>query len=58
MAAVLTSATGLVVSIVLYRLYFAGWYIGLILALPGFLYVCLACALAVPFADSLRRIQR
>lgn len=50
-------ATGLALSAVLYRLYYAPWYVALLLAGPGSLYVLLACALAVPFAASLRRVQ-
>ena len=57
-ASVLTSATGLVLHVTLYRLFFADWYVAMLLIGPGFLYVVLACALAVPFAESLRRIQR
>ncbi len=58
LASVLTNATGLVLHITLYRLFLADWYVATLLAGPGFLYVVLACAVAVPFADSLRRIQR
>lgn len=50
-------ATGLVVSVAFYRLYYADWYVGLMLALPGFAYVVLGCGLAVPFARSLRRVE-
>lgn len=57
-ASVATTATGIVLHVVLYRLFFAGWYVSMLLIGPGFLYVLMACALAVPFADSLRRIQR
>jgi len=57
-ASVLASATGLVLHVTLYRLFLAPWYVALILALPGFAYIVLACGLAVPFADSLRRVQR
>ncbi|MCB9781209.1 MAG: hypothetical protein H6742_21765 [Alphaproteobacteria bacterium] len=57
-ASLLTSATGLVLHVTLYRLFLAEWYVVAVLALPGFLYVLFACALAVPFAESLRRIQR
>lgn len=57
-ASVATSATGIVLHIVLYRLFFADWYVAMLLVGPGFLYVLFACALAVPFADSLRRVQR
>ena len=43
--------------IVLFRLYYATWFVVLMLALPGFLYDVLACALATAFAASLRRVQ-
>lgn len=55
-ANVCATATALVVSVVAYRLYFADWYVGLILALPGFAYVVLGCALAVGFSGALRRV--
>ena len=54
---VCAAATALVVSVVFYRLYFAGWYVALILGLPGFLYVCLGCVLAVGFARALRQVE-
>jgi hypothetical protein len=56
-ASVLTALTGLAVAMVLYRLYYAGWYVGAVLAGPGFLYVWIACGLAVGFAASLRRVE-
>ncbi len=56
-AQVCASATGLVASVVLYRLYYAGWYVVALLALPGFVYIALACVLAVPFAESMRRVR-
>lgn len=58
MASVATTATGIVLHAVLYRLFFATWYIAMLLIGPGFLYVLFACGFAVPFAASLRRIQR
>lgn len=57
-ASVLTSAIGMVLSVTLYRLHLAGWYVGLMLALPGFLYVVAGVALAQPFSESLRRVRR
>ena len=44
-------------SAVFYRLWYAGWYVAALLALPGGAYMVLACWLAVPFADSLRRVE-
>ncbi len=57
-ASVLTSAIGLVLSVTLYRLHLAGWYVGLMLALPGFAYVLIGVALSLGFTDSLRRVRR
>lgn len=57
-ASLLTSLSGLVLSMVLYRLYYAGWYVAALLALPGFLYVWLACGFATGFAESLREVER
>jgi len=50
------TATGLAVSVVLYRLFLADWYVVLILALPGFLYVLVGTWLAVDFAGALKRV--
>ena len=54
----ITGVTGIAVSMVLYRLFYADWFIAMLLGGPGFLYVLVACWLAVPFADSLRQVQR
>ena len=56
-ASLLASATGLAAAVVLYRLFLAQWYVVMILALPGFLYVLVACWVAVGFADSLRAVE-
>ena len=53
----LLTVAGLWLHTVLYRLHFANWYILLQVALPGFLYVLLACWLAVPFARSLGEVD-
>ena len=58
LASLLDTATGLVLSVVLYRLFLAPWYVAMVLLGPGLLYVVGAAALAVPFADGLRRVQR
>lgn len=55
-ANVCATASALVVSVVFYRLFFAGWYVALILALPGFLYVLAGALVAVDFAAALRRV--
>lgn len=47
---------GLSTSAVLYRLYFATWYVVALATIPGFLYVAVGCRLAVPIAASLRRV--
>ncbi|MEZ4317987.1 MAG: hypothetical protein R3F61_10805 [Myxococcota bacterium] len=52
----LGTAVALAVSVVLYRLYYAGWYVGATVLVPGFVYAAVGCALAVPFARSLRRV--
>ena len=57
-ASACTSAVGLVLHMTLYRLFFADWYIALLIALPGFVYVAIAMGVAVPFAASLRRVAR
>jgi hypothetical protein len=57
-ASAAANATGLILHVTLYRLFLADWYVAMVIAGPGFLYVAIACAVAVPFADSLRRIQR
>lgn len=56
-ASVAAGAVALVSAAVLYRLYFAGWYVAMMLALPGFLYTAIACWIATGFAASLRRIE-
>ena len=58
LASLASSAAGIALHMVLYRLFYADWYIAMMLLGPGFLYVVAACAVAVPFADSLRRVQR
>ncbi|MBN1334701.1 MAG: hypothetical protein JXB39_01940 [Deltaproteobacteria bacterium] len=47
----------LAMSAVFYRLWYASWYVFALLALPSGIYMVLACWLAVPFADSLRRVE-
>ena len=44
------------VSVVFYRLFFAAWYVALVLALPGFVYVLAGAWIAVDFAAALRRV--
>ena len=56
-SSVVSIAVGLVVAAVLYRLYFAGWYVALLLLVPGLLYTVVACWLATGFAASLRRVE-
>lgn len=58
LASLASSATGIALHMVLYRLFYADWYIAMMLLGPGFLYVIAACFVAVPFAASLRRVQR
>ena len=54
---VMTSGLGLVMAAVFYRLYYAEWYVWMILAGPSFGYVLLGCAIAMPFARSLREVS-
>jgi hypothetical protein len=54
---VCATATGLAISVVLYRLFLADWYVIAILALPGFLYVVVGAWLAVDFAAALKRVS-
>lgn len=56
-ASMLGTLSGLWMHIVLFRLYFATWYLVLQTLVPGLLYVLLAAALTVPFAASLRRVE-
>lgn len=56
-ASLLSTAASIASQIVLFRLYYAAWFVGLLLALPGFTYDVLACLLATSFAASLRRVQ-
>jgi hypothetical protein len=51
-----TAAFGLVISMVLYRFYYSTWFVVMVLAGPSFLYVLIGCALALPFARSLREV--
>lgn len=44
----------LAVSSVVYRLYYAEWYVVAIVLVPGLFYAMLGCALAVPFARRVR----
>lgn len=55
-ASLCTAAAGLALQVVLYRLWLDPTYVAALLAGPSALYVALACALAVPFAESLRRV--
>lgn len=57
-ASAAANATGLILHVTLYRLFLADWYVAMVILGPGFLYVAIAVAVAVPFAESLRRIQR
>ena len=49
-------ATGLAVAAVVYRLYYAPWYVAMLLAGPGFLYVLAGARVAVVLATSVRRV--
>jgi hypothetical protein len=53
----LTTLSGLWLHVILYRLYFADWYLAMQALIPGALYAGVACWLAQPFAASLRRVE-
>lgn len=57
LANLMTGALGLVLAAVLYRFYYADWYVAMILIGPSFGYVLLGCAIALPFARSLREVS-
>jgi len=56
-AAVCTTLAGLWMHIVLFRLFFAPWFMLLQVLVPGLLYTVLACRVATGFAASLRRVE-
>ena len=55
-AACASAATGLCLHVVLYRLFFAPWYVVAVLLLQGVVYVVIGCRLAVGLADGLREV--
>lgn len=57
LAGLASTASMLVLQTVLYRLFFAPWYVAMLLIGPAFLYIWLATALAVGFAASLREVE-
>lgn len=56
-AAMCTTLAGLWMHIVLFRLFFAPWYVAMQVLVPGLLYTVLACRVATGFAASLRRVE-
>ncbi len=56
-ASVLSTATALVLHSALYRLYYAPWYVVMVLTGPGFLYVLAAAGVADRVATQLRRVE-
>ncbi len=56
-ASVCTTLAGLWMHVVLYRLFFAPWYVALQVLVPGFLYTVIACRVAADFAASLRKVE-
>jgi hypothetical protein len=56
-ASALGALTNLWLNIVLFRLFFADWYMALEVLVPGFLYTVLACRIGADFAASLRRVS-
>ncbi len=57
LASVASVASSLVLQALLYRLYFADAYVLALLLLPGFVYVLVALALALPGARALARVE-
>lgn len=57
LASVASVASSLVLQALLYRLYFADAYVLALLLLPGFVYVLIALALALPGARALARVE-
>lgn len=57
LASALSMASGLALSASFYRLFYAGWYAALLVALPGFAYSAIAAVLATRFSDALRRVE-
>jgi hypothetical protein len=55
--AALTMLVSLAVAVVFYRLYYSDLYVMLMVGLPGFAYVVVACGFAVGFAEGLRRVE-
>ena len=51
------TAASLVLHAALFRLYFAPWYVAMVLAGPGFLYVLAAAGVADRVATQLRRVE-
>lgn len=51
-----TAACAMAVHVAAFRLFYADWYVAMVLIGPSFLYMIAACAIAAPFADSLRRV--
>ncbi|MCB9684445.1 MAG: hypothetical protein H6735_05335 [Alphaproteobacteria bacterium] len=52
----IAAGLGLASTAVLYRLWWAPAYVAALVLLPGFVYVVIGCWLAVPVAESLRRV--
>lgn len=56
-ASVFTAAASLIFHSVLYRLYYAEWYVVMILAGPGFLYPIFGAVVGESIATALRRVE-
>ena len=54
----LYGAAGMALHISLYRLYYADWYIAMMLLGPGFLYIIIATWVSIPFAKSISKVLR
>ena len=54
----LYGAAGMALHISLYRLYYADWYITMMLLGPGFFYIIIATWVSIPFAKSISKVLR
>ena len=57
-AGVFHTAAALALQVSLFRLYYADWYVAMILLGPNCIYVAVACSLGVPFSDRVRGLVR
>lgn len=56
-ASVLTTLTGLWLHVILFRLFYADWYVAMQVIGPGLLYTVAACRIGAEFAATLRKVS-